>query len=64
MKNWEAYESKIKELRTNVALMKNNELVPCTSVSCGECKFYSSDSDCSAKLFEWFYEECQKQKVE
>lgn len=57
MKNFEAYESKIKELRTNTALIKNNELVPCTSVSCGECKFYDKDSDCSAKMFEWLYEE-------
>lgn len=57
MKNFEAYESEIKKLQTNIALMKNNELVPCTRASCGECKFNSSDSNCLAKLFEWFYEE-------
>lgn len=63
MKNFEAYESKIKELRTNTALIKNNELVPCTSVSCGECKFYDKDSDCTTKMFEWLYEEYKEPPI-
>lgn len=58
MKNFEAYEDKIKELEGNVALNKSNELVSCIGFRCCDCKFDSSNGKyCSQVMFEWLYEE-------
>lgn len=58
MKNFEAYEDKIKELEGNVALNKSNELVSCIGFRCCDCKFDSSNGKyCSQVKFEWLYEE-------
>ena len=64
MKNFEAYEDKIKELEGNIALNKSNELVSCIGFRCYDCKFDSSNGKyCSQVMFEWLYEEYKKSKI-
>lgn len=65
MKNFEAYEDKIKELEGNIALNKSNELVSCNALHCCDCKFSdrSRGEYCSAVMLEWLYEEYKKPKI-
>ena len=65
MKNFEAYEDKIKELEGNIALNKSNELVSCNALRCYDCKFSSRSRGeyCSAVMLEWLYEEYKKPKI-
>ncbi len=67
MKNFEAYEDKIKELKGDIALNKSDELVSCKGFHCSDCKFSSSNSGngkyCHQNRVEWLYEEYKKPKV-
>lgn len=65
MKNFEAYEDKIKELKGEIALNESNELVSCIGFCCRNCKFSNSGNNeyCSKNMFEWLYEEYKKPKV-
>lgn len=65
MKNFEAYEDKIKELKGNIALNKSNELVSCISFRCSDCKFSGRGNGkyCLQNMFEWLYKEHQKPKT-
>lgn len=65
MKNFEAYEDKIKELKGEIALNKSNELVSCIGFYCRDCKFSNSGNSeyCPKNMFEWLYEEYKKPKV-
>lgn len=64
MKNFEAYEDKIKELKGCIALNKSNELVSCKGFYCSDCKFSDKNSGkyCLHAMFEWLYEEYKKPK--
>ena len=66
MKNFEAYEDKIKGLKGEIALNKSNELVLCNGFSCNDCKFSNSnngnDKYCRQNMFEWLYKEYEKPK--
>lgn len=65
MKNFEAYEDKIKELKGKIALNKSNELVSCIGFRCSDCKFSGRGDGkyCLQKTFEWLYKEHQKPKI-
>lgn len=65
MKNFEAYEDKIKELKGNIALNKSNELVSCIGFRCSDCKFSGRGNGkyCLQNMFEWLYKEHQKPKI-
>lgn len=65
MKNFEAYEDKIKELKGEIALNKSNELVSCIGFYCRDCKFSNSGNSeyCPKNMFEWLYEEYKKPKA-
>ena len=54
MKNFEAYEDKIKELKGEIALNKSNELVSCIGFYCRDCKFSNSGNSeyCPKNMFE------------
>lgn len=64
MKNFEAYEDKIKELKGEIALNKSNELVSCIGFYCRDCKFSNSGNSeyCPKNMFEWLYKEYKNQK--
>ena len=66
MKNFEAYEDKIKELEGKIALNKSNELVSCAGFRCKNCKFSNSNSGnskyCHQNKLEWLYKEYKKPK--
>lgn len=64
MKNFEAYEDKIKELKGEIALNKSNELVSCIGFCCRDCKFSNSGNSeyCPKNMFEWLYKEYKKPK--
>lgn len=65
MKNFEAYEDKIKELKGEIALNKSNELVSCIGFYCRDCKFSNSGNSeyCPKNMFEWLYKEYKKPKI-
>lgn len=64
MKNFEAYEDKIKELKGSIALNKSNELVSCIGFRCSDCKFSgrSNGKYCLQNMFEWLYKEYKNPK--
>ena len=65
MKNFEAYEDKIKGMKGKIALNKSNELVSCIGFRCSDCKFSGRGNGkyCLQNMFEWLYEEYKKPKV-
>lgn len=65
MKNFEAYEDKIKGLEGKIALNKSNELVSCSGFRCSDCKFSGRGNGkyCLQNMFEWLYKEHQKPKI-
>ena len=63
MKNWEAYEDKIKELGGAICLTENNKLVWCNSAPCCKCKFNNVDDGCTENMFNWLYQEYKKPKI-
>lgn len=65
MKNFEAYEDKIKGFKGKIALNKSNELVSCIGFRCSDCKFSGRGNGkyCLQNMFEWLYKEHQKPKI-
>jgi hypothetical protein len=65
MKNFEAYEDKIKGMKGKIALNKSNELVSCIGFRCSDCKFSGRGNGkyCLQNMFEWLYKEHQKPKI-
>ena len=64
MKNFEAYENKIKALKGEIALNQNNELISCIGFHCRDCKFNVKGNHCIQNLLNWLYEEYEKPKFE
>lgn len=64
MKNFEAYEDKIKGMEGKIALNKSNELVSCIGFRCSDCKFSGRGNGkyCLQNMFEWLYKEYKKPK--
>lgn len=63
MKNFEAYESKIKKLKCDIAMNQNSELVSCNDFCCRNCKFGVSDKPCPQNIISWLYEEYKNPKI-
>lgn len=63
MKNWEAYEEKIKELNYLFGISKDGEIASCNCLSCYNCIFLNKDGVCRKQMLEWLYEEYKKPKI-
>ena len=63
MKNWEKYETEIKELGLGAfALDKSGEIVDCAVIDCDNCRFYRSEGKCGMVSAKWAYEEYEEPK--
>lgn len=63
MKNWERYETKIKEIGlAHFAVKESGEAVECANITCGECKFWARGK-CWPEMTEWLYEDCEESKL-